>query len=59
MNKYFCPYCKAEYQFTKESSSGKLICGLCGEDLLKVPFIKIKKVTHNYVNLSVKQDFSN
>ena len=43
MNKYYCPYCNPKYQFPKEYS-GKLICGLCGEDLIKKPIIKIKQL---------------
>ena len=43
MNKYYCPYCNPKYQFTKENY-GKLVCGLCGEDLIKKPIIQIKQL---------------
>ena len=44
MVRYYCPYCNPKYQFQKQSSKGNLICGLCGEDLVKKPFITLKKM---------------
>ena len=44
MVRYHCPYCSPKYQFHKKSTEGKLICGLCGEDLLKKPFIRINQI---------------
>ena len=44
MNNYYCPYCNPKYQFQKKSTSGELICGLCGDPLKKKPFIKITKI---------------
>ena len=43
MNKYYCPYCNPKYQFSQENY-GKLVCGLCGEDLIKKPKIQIKQL---------------
>ena len=43
MNKYYCPYCNPKYQFPMENY-GKLVCGLCGEDLIKKPIIQIKQL---------------
>ena len=43
MNKYYCPYCNPKYQFNAENY-GKLVCGLCGEDLIKKPIIKFKQL---------------
>ena len=43
MNKYYCPYCNPKYQFFQENY-GKLVCGLCGEDLIKKPLIQIKQL---------------
>ena len=43
MNKYYCPYCNPKYQFAKENY-GKLVCGLCGEDLIKKPTIQMKQI---------------
>ena len=43
MNKYYCPYCNPKYQFPLENY-GKLVCGLCGEDLIKKTKIQIKQL---------------
>ena len=43
MNKYYCPYCNSKYQFPLENN-GKLLCGLCGEDLIKKPVVQIKQL---------------
>ena len=43
MNKYYCPYCNPKYQFSLENY-GKLVCGLCGEVLIKKPIIQIKQL---------------
>ena len=43
MNKYFCPYCNPKYQFPIKNY-GKLVCGLCGEDLIKKPIIQFKQL---------------
>ncbi len=44
MNNYYCPYCNPKYQFHKKSTSGELICGLCGDPLVKKPLIKINQI---------------
>ena len=44
MSKYFCPYCNSKYQFKSISNESKLLCGLCGEEMLKKSFINIKQV---------------
>ena len=44
MVRYYCPYCNPKYQFQKQSSKGALICGLCGEDLVKKPFIRLNQI---------------
>ena len=44
MVKYYCPYCNPKYQFEKQSQKGTLICGLCGEDLVKKPFIRLNQI---------------
>ena len=43
MNKYYCPYCNPKYQFHLENY-GELVCGLCGEALIKKPIIQIKQL---------------
>ena len=44
MVRYYCPYCNPKYQFQKQSSKGTLICGLCGEELIKKPFIRLNQI---------------
>ena len=44
MSKYFCPYCDSKYQFKTMSNTGKLLCGLCGEEMIKKSFINIKQI---------------
>ena len=44
MVRYYCPYCNPKYQFQKQSSKGNLICGLCGEDLVKKPLIRLNQI---------------
>ena len=40
MTRYYCPYCHPRYQFHKKRNDGVLICGQCGDPLLKIPLIK-------------------
>ena len=40
MTRYKCPYCLPRYQFSQQRSDGVMVCGQCGEPLLKVPLIK-------------------
>ena len=44
MVKYYCPYCNPKYQFKKQTQKGTLICGLCGEDLVKKPIIRLNQI---------------
>ena len=44
MDRYYCPYCNPKYQFQKQSQRGILICGLCGEDLVKKPYIRLTQI---------------
>ena len=44
MVRYYCPYCNPKYQFQKQSLKGNLICGLCGEDLVKKPYIRLNQI---------------
>ena len=43
MNKYYCPYCNPKYQFPIENY-GKLVCGLCGEELIKKKILHLKQL---------------
>ncbi len=53
MNNYYCPYCNPKYQFKKKSTSGELICGLCGDPLVKKPLIKINQIIAIIASLSL------
>ena len=53
MNNYYCPYCNPKYQFHKKSTSGELICGLCGDPLVKKPLIKINQIIAIIATLSL------
>ena len=44
MVRYYCPFCNPKNQFQKLSPNGSLICGLCGEDLVKKPFIRLNQI---------------
>ena len=44
MSKYFCPYCNSKYQFKSVSNTGKFLCGLCGEEMIKKSFLNIKQI---------------
>ena len=39
MTRYYCPFCPSSYQFYKTKSDGSMICGLCGDPLIKKPLI--------------------
>ena len=39
MNKFYCPFCSSRYQYHKTRSDGILICGLCGDPLIKKPLL--------------------
>ena len=44
MVKYYCPYCHPKYQFQKQTPKGTLVCGLCGENLVKKPIIRLNQI---------------
>jgi len=44
MDRYYCPYCNSKYQFKSISNTGKILCGLCGEEMIKKSFINIKQI---------------
>jgi len=44
MSRYYCPYCNSKYQFKTISNTGKLFCGLCGEEMIKKSFVNIKQI---------------
>ena len=44
MSRYYCPFCSSRYQFHKTRSDGVLICGLCGDDLVKKPLLTSRRL---------------
>ena len=44
MDRYYCPYCSPKYQFHKQTNDGLMICGQCGEPLIKTSFINPVRV---------------
>tara|TARA_Y100001968_G_scaffold161662_1_gene147860 strand:- start:1423 stop:1683 length:261 start_codon:yes stop_codon:yes gene_type:complete len=44
MTRYYCPFCSIRYQIHKSSIDGVLICGQCGDPLIKKPLINFKKI---------------
>ena len=53
MKNYYCPYCNPKYQFHKISKTGILICGLCGDPLVKKKFIKFNQIIAIIASLSL------
>ena len=44
MSRYYCPFCSSSYQFHKTRSDGVLICGLCGDPLVKKPLLNSRRI---------------
>ena len=44
MAKFLCPYCNNKYQFISKTNTDKLICGLCGEEMVKQSIFKIRQI---------------
>ena len=44
MSRYYCPFCSSRYQFHKTSSDGILICGLCGDPLVKKSLLTSRRI---------------
>ena len=44
MSRYYCPFCSSGYQFKKTRSDGVLICGLCGDPLVRKPFLISRRI---------------
>ena len=53
MNNYYCPYCNPKYQFHKRLTNGVLVCGLCGDPLVKKRFIKINQIVAIFASISL------
>ena len=44
MSRYYCPFCSSRYQFHKTRNDGVLICGLCGDPLIKKPLLNSRRI---------------
>ena len=44
MSRYYCPFCSSRYQFHQTSSDGILICGLCGDPLVKKSLLNSRRI---------------
>ena len=44
MSRYYCPFCSFRYQFHKTRSDGVLICGQCGDPLIKKPLLNSRRI---------------
>ncbi len=44
MSRYYCPFCSSQIEFHKARNDGILICGQCGDPLMKKPLINLKKI---------------
>jgi len=44
MRKYYCPFCSSLYEFHTNSSDGGLICGHCGDPLVKKPLLNSSRI---------------
>ena len=44
MSRYYCPFCSSCYQFHQIRTDGVLICGQCGDPLIKKPLISLRQI---------------
>ncbi len=44
MNRFYCPFCSSRYQFQKTRRDGILICGQCGDPLVKKPLLNSRAI---------------
>ena len=44
MSQFYCPFCSSRYQFHKTRSDGVLICGQCGDPLVKKPLLNLRRI---------------
>ena len=40
MTRYHCPFCSHRYQIHQQRADGVMVCGQCGDPLVKVPLIR-------------------
>ena len=44
MSHYYCPFCSSRYQFHKTNSDDVLVCGQCGDPLIKKPLLNSRRI---------------
>ena len=44
MSRYFCPFCSSRNQFHQTRSDGVLICGQCGDLLMKKQLVNVRRI---------------
>ncbi len=44
MSLYYCPFCSSHYQFQKIGNDGVLICGQCGDPLIKKDILYFRRI---------------
>ena len=44
MSRYYCPFCSSCYQFHQIRTDGVLICGQCGDPLIKKPLLSLRRI---------------
>ena len=44
MSRYYCPFCSSRYQIHKTRSDGELVCGNCGDSLMKKPLVNSRQI---------------
>ena len=44
MSRYYCPFCSSRYQYHKTRADGVLICGQCGDPLMKKTFVNYRQI---------------
>ena len=44
MKLYYCPYCSPKHQIHIQDEDGKLVCGNCGDPLVRERLFKLNRV---------------
>tara|TARA_Y100001968_G_C19305104_1_gene691216 strand:+ start:730 stop:993 length:264 start_codon:yes stop_codon:yes gene_type:complete len=44
MNRYYCPFCSSRDKLYKTDIDGVLICGLCGDPLVKKTYLNSRRI---------------
>jgi len=44
MSRFYCPFCSSRYQFYKTRHDGVLICGQCGDPMIKKTLMNSRQI---------------